>query len=678
MNKKLFLIPATIAGMSLVACGGSKPEPTPKATYKVALGKTQAIELDNKEAIEETDFNANLKVKSAFQGFCEMPDSEDKVDITITGQDPLTTDDFVFTKVDDNNAKINIPAKFITGDVVISLVASPETGTIECDSPQDESSNPIYFFTEDKYTYGDSIEGYIELNQGESDYYNLPETIKVETSDLTNETTDITKYCKYNKENGKLYIPAIHDGEYLLNKKVTIKPTEHRPHYSFECDSDSLTFTNTPEGVDKGSPVNFNITVKDTSTYYLPTSLSILVGTSYLQLGSDYKIIPSNADGEAIVAIFGKVINGSVHVKGEAQKIDGYAVELDGACVTLKGESTIAKKNQSYHVTFKADANHTIPAASNVVVRIGDGHTVDDWIPADSSDKLTYVIKGDEAALTIDKELVTGNITVAAKAADISLLEYATEIDPSWEYISKVAGAGYAYYLFDIGEISSPFTLKDDASGIKYRARLIGINRDKAQDVESRPMAMTFEFTTCISTAQRFGKKYNLSSYYYKGSETYQSELYEYLNKTLINKLPFAKTLYNYNTDKDTVTGIYNADLPVIKTVTRSSSYLFPLSLRELGLSVNDINEHHSEEVPHFAAFGRTGSGPYEYYEHATDDMRIKTAIINGESQVVRYWTRSPYVETSNAQSYVISTKGVKGTSNCRGADVYVAPAFCM
>ena len=68
MNKKLFLLPVAVAGMSLVACGGGdNPEPGPEPTDLTVNLVSKSLDISYSSITKDNDFVATISLKGEYE-----------------------------------------------------------------------------------------------------------------------------------------------------------------------------------------------------------------------------------------------------------------------------------------------------------------------------------------------------------------------------------------------------------------------------------------------------------------------------------------------------------------------------------------------------------------------------------------------------------------------------------
>lgn len=668
MNKKLFLIPAAIAGMSLVACGDSKPEPTPVVKeYDVSLKMTEAMDIDNPKAISDTDYDAKITVKNDFTGYCAVPKALHEIHVNGV---QLEGDQYTYTRDNDSQARLHIPSENVTGDIEIFAEAKADKVSITLN---DSYPNKLLSIDQTESVVGSSSEINFSLT-GSDDQYSVPEKLSnfyITCLDSHDEKKyNLTPCCTYNKysdTSSKLIIPAKYNGVVVITGAITITASAYQPIYTIkDGDLENLKtdYTKTKQ-VNKGEDYSFGISAENENV--LPNELDIKVGGTQLSKSAgDYTITDIIDNKSATITIKAHKVNDDIVVSGSAIPEPTKTAPVKyylGGIINPKDEEAIIDKD--FECKLEPEDGHDAPHADDIRVLIGDHKDANNWlIPNDGSgitfDEGTSTLKipGSKIKLTSDP------IHIAARADDVKLLEfYSSQGD--WESIETAANMGYAEYLFEIGEESVPFTL-NNGSNDSYRIRILGFNKDKNYLYENTS-GITFEFTTGVSQ-QYFGKSVSgktYSSYFYKkGSEYgYQCDLYDYLNTTLYNALPFKK--YINNTRKYTVSGSYALLDEDKEKIMESSNYLFPLSLREMGLESSVSGGEFDKEGP---------SGTNEAYPYyANGGSLVKTDGTNP----ITYWLRSP-ANLKNAQIYTINTTGARASAPARGQKLYVAPAFCF
>ncbi|MCQ2792418.1 MAG: DUF6273 domain-containing protein [Bacilli bacterium] len=669
MKKKFCFVSAVIAGITLVACGGgNQPEPTPVVKeYDVSLMMTEALSINKSIALSNEDFDADITVKSDFAEYCMVPTTVYEVR---TNGEELSPEQYSYTYESEAVAHLHIPSSSIKGDIEIYTEAKADPISVSLSDDSDKN----LIIDRDTAAVGGSFETNIHLVE-QQEKLSIPDKLGDGLSVICHDKngkdhynlTDCCTYVKHSDTNGKLTIPAKFAGVVVITGNVVITAETYQPTYDFSVDSEKtqhLTITPNTESPVKGEEYSF--TVSADGSYKIPSSFDIRVGNSILlKTAGDYTIAGEGTDN-ATVTISGKKVDGNIIASGKAieekPEVAPVSFYLGGI---MEPEEKTAPLTGDYTWILMMDPGFTAPTADSIRVRIGDKKDPNNWLIPNKDKGVTYNL----GKLTIADSLINSayeTVHIAAKASNVQLLEfYSAKGD--WASVEVAANLGYGQHLFDIGEESVPFSL-NDGTGDTYRVRIIDFGRDENY-LYGNKAGITFEFTSCISK-QRFSKSVSgkiYSTYCYKKGISYQSELYEYLNTELYNALPFKSYVNSVN--KCTIAGSYATTEAAQAEMVKSDNYLFPLSLKEMGLDASVSGADFTQETPCGNA-GKPDGNPYAYYKNG--GSLVKTDGTNP----VNYWVRSP-ANLKNAQIFTIKASGEKSSSPAR-SEVYVAPAFCF
>lgn len=650
------------------------PEPR---TFTAKLEGSEVMELSKTSATEGTDYNASISILDSYKKYCTVPAELTEVKI---GDYPLK--EYTYSVDKDGKGQLTIAGKDVIGNIVITAKAVGNTVSVNV---SDEK------ITADKNeaTVGSSFSTTLKILD---DNYSFPEALgeydikeKVDGKDDFN----LTKYCNYtkvDKHTATLNIPATYGEtkEILIWDDITVNIKSIEDKVTIE--DGTLVHLKTDIGTGRSIPKNknfaFNLEVSNAinATYVLPDSLKIYVGGSTTALDrSGYDISPEGKTSKtkATVTIFAKSVTGNIVVSGEAkEEATKYEVTLVGYEVDIKGDST-ATENEQYQAKIAAEEGHELPTEDNVRVYIGDldDIKVNDWyIPNDKeySGGITYTHDGDAGILTIPGDIITNTIVIVSCAPDVSLLE-----ELSWEEIGAISDAGYAPYLFEVGEETKAF--KIDGYEEEFKARILDFNRDAKEGEKKNPAGMTLEFTSCIKKVCFSSAECNdQNTYYYKDfyDKIYTSDMYNILNNEIYSKLPFKNQIKQV--EKATLKGTKGGS-DHSSEIQSSPNYLFPLSLKEMDAIPERWMSAYEDEVPYFKPEGAVyANQPYAYYKGRTQTVPNILRKKLGK-EYANYWLRSPAtdIRTPNIYGYVNSSDKMS-QFNCRMTNSAIAPAFCI
>ena len=284
-----------------------------------------------------------------------------------------------------------------------------------------------------------------------------------------------------------------------------------------------------------------------------------------------------------------------------------------------------------------------------------DGYTFAGWYK-DSSCK-------NEWDFTKDK-MPHGNLTLYAK-----WVNYVSFYDDSWENVIKYANEGTnklheVYYQDCEKNRLYPNTLIglerpvyiDKIQRIKHNVRVIDENYDTLSSDNNVKAALTFEFSTLVSS---FLGNYEEIKWAEPDNNNWEnSHIRDYLNDYFLKqRLPEELTYGIKQVSKKT----YDASQ---KDVKEYPEYLFPLSVTEMGYGHDKAKEI---------------VNPYKYYEECGGVKDAKRIKVDGKGNAFGYWLRSPVVDGENTRAWASTTNGELENVHCFTSyrDGF-APAFCI
>ncbi len=688
MKKKTFLIPLSILSLGLVACGGEdKPTPTPTPTiFSVSLEGSEVLSLSNLEAKEGEEYNADISVLEQYQKYCSVTEDGDKLIVTSNGAVLKSGEGFIYTYNTKSSAHITIPSNFVKGNVLIETKAEGDEVNVS------STSKDILIETGTNRTVigsDYSTEVYLSDDASKSGK-SLDEKIKndsIKVKDKNGVEYPIGELCTYKRvseEKAELYIPAskANDTQDILitgDVSIDIPAIEQKysVSYNFDDYSHLKKSSSSPTDAIKHQDFSFDIEVANDSNeekqYFIPDELEILVGDDIYPLApSAYSIVEETENNDekfftkAKVTIFGDNVDGEIKISGQAKEGNVYRVDVIKNGVNFAGDKVVAI-GSDYNAIIRKEADHDMPEDENVRVYVGDPEksTVDDWLIPNASPGVTIEPYGENAKkLTIDSSIINNPIKIALCAPDVSLLK-----ECSWDKISYYSEYGYAPYLFEVGEVTNAFTLEGYEQ--PFTARILDFNRDGTSKVKT--VGITFEFVECIdylpfNTTEK-------STYYYNSSSVFTSNIYDYLNNTIYNKLPFKQHVKQVT--KITLGGSEAGSS--YSSTTRSSNYLFPLSLAELDVIPDRTGITYKGELP----INTPTSGPdtnkgYTYYYGKSKSIpNYLRKTLNGEE--ADYWSRTPFCDQTSKRVFRFSNYDEKfGHILPTTEKIAVSPAFCI
>ena len=426
-----------------------------------------------------------------------------------------------------------------------------------------------------------------------------------------------------------------------INKNLTLKADWNIAHkYSVTVGTCShLSFTTT-DGKDfsvikaiEGEDFTFKmkaINDEGSTDYLVPSFINITVNGMMLEPTSCPITRISNF--EANVTIKGSKITGDIVISGFAALKDHYTYQFfahDGLKDIPSGSQTTDK---DITLTLEPLDGYEKPKAENILILFDNvpGENPRQWVsPAedlpDISDYCTYEESESAGTLTIKHKYIKNNICIVTRAHNFKLLE-----SLSWDKINQYSLAGWAPYIFYIGEEK---TIK--VNEIDHKVRIIDFNHDElstSTEEKKQFAGITFEFANLLSDSSG----YSLATLWNTSNKD-SSTNYDYLNSDLRKALDGqgTGTLRWYQKESGTkstnyTTSVYDM-LPsglqskirtVKKEVATTSSYtvtnydtkIFALTFREM------------TQRPR--TYAKEEGTTYQYYkEHDNDSSRIKHQI---------------------------------------------------
>lgn len=309
----------------------------------------------------------------------------DDITVTVGGKTLTEGTDYTY---EPTTGEVTIPGAQVTGDVKIDATCTPKDlkvdGTVT-GGTFDGKGTTINETTKTGTQYTTTI----KPDEG----YNLPGSVVVTVDGKT--LTPATDYI-YDTTTGKITIPGSSvTGDIVIKAECTKKEDTV---YKVTGDVTKGEF----DGEDTVKPgEDYEATITPDDGYKLPDEIKVVVGGKELS-EDDYEWDPETGE----VSIPGTSVTGDIKITAKCTK-ETYDVDHDITNGKFKGDSKV-DGGEDYEATITPDDGYKLPSEITITV---DGEEVD------SSD---YTWDPKTGKLTIDGDVVTGDILITAKCTKTS------------------------------------------------------------------------------------------------------------------------------------------------------------------------------------------------------------------------------------------------------------------
>ncbi|MCQ2795566.1 MAG: DUF6273 domain-containing protein [Bacilli bacterium] len=427
MKKKIILIPAFIAGMTLIACGGGNepgpgptppgPGPEPTEQFEITLNsKTLTI---SSTALEEgKDFNGTVTMKEGLISKYDMPVTLGN--IQVQGAEDIKYTDYTYNiNPDLESANIVIPGKFITGN--LKIIAEAEL----IQHKLIFSESDAFRVTKPTVGKNESLDTDIIVKDYWKDYVNLPTKdklgIKIGGKDLGSGDFEYNIVAEGEKAHLKIDASLIVD-DIIVSGQVT--PAA----YDVKISGDE-TVTHLKINEDKATvATDFNATISVTDeTHVLPSTIKITCKDAQTQRVYEIPSISGYyySSGSGALTVYHRCVYGPLTIEAVAEeaaavletktsidetKLEFYKDSEFKDKITQPIKIQVSELDQGYSIYVKStDNDYIVPSTFDITV---DGEKVVGYSVKYGG--IPSPIKGDKhyATLTIQKDCVLGHVVV--------------------------------------------------------------------------------------------------------------------------------------------------------------------------------------------------------------------------------------------------------------------------